>query len=98
MRARVIVTDAPTEAIEAGIQLTRDVLVPAARVREGYRGYVALVDRDSGRSLAITLWEDERTEAASDEASREGREQAAKAFGVTITGVDRYDVPIAELS
>ena len=98
MRARVIVTDAPTETLEAGIQLTRDVLVPAARAREGYRGYVALVDPDSGRSLAITLWEDEATEAASDEASRQGREEAATAFGVTIAGIEKYDVPIAELS
>ena len=98
MRARVIVTDAPTEIIEAGAQMTRDVLVPASRAQEGYRGYVALYDRSSGRSLAITLWEDEGTEVASDDASRERREEAARAFGASIVSVDKYDVAIAELA
>lgn len=98
MRARVIVTDAPEEVLDAGIQLTRDVLVPAARAQDGFRGYIALIDRSSRRSLAITLWEDEPTESASDEASRERREEAAKAFGASIVSVDKYDVPIVEMS
>ena len=98
MRARVIVTDAPSEILEQGAQMTRDVLVPASRAQEGYRGYVALYDRSTGRSLAITLWDDEESEAASDEASRERREEAARAFGASIVGVEKYDVAVAELT
>lgn len=98
MRARVIVTDAPPEILEAGAQLTRDVLVPNARQQEGYRGYIALYDREAESGLAITLWEDEATESASDEAAREGREQAAKAMGATIVSVDKYDVAIADFA
>ena len=98
MRARVIVTDAPAEIIDAGAQMTRDVLVPASRAQEGYRGYIALYDRATGRSLAVTLWEDEESETASDKASRGRREEAAKAFGANIVSVDKYDVAVAELA
>ena len=98
MRARVIVADVPTEVLEPAAQLTRDVLVPAARELEGYRGYVALYDGSTGRTLAITLWEDERTEEASDEASRVRREESAKAVGATVISVDKYDVAVAEVT
>ena len=45
----------------------------------------------------MTLWEDETTELASDEASREAREQLAQAFGAEVT-VKKYDVAAAELT
>ena len=95
MRARLIRTEASPEVIEAGIQLTRDVLVPAARQREGFRGYIGLVDAEQGVGLAVTLWEDDQTELASDEASRPAREQLAESFGAKIS-VEKYDVPLIE--
>ena len=97
MRARLIRTEAPPEVIEAGIQMTKDALVPAAREREGFRGYIGLVDAEQGLGLAITLWEDEQTEQASDEASRASREQLAESFGAKVS-VEKYDVAITELA
>lgn len=98
MRARVIVTQAPGEVLDAGVRFTRDVLVPAARQQEGYRGYVALYDHSTGHAMAVTLWENEHAETDSDEAARAGREEAAKAFGATIVSVDKYDVAFAEVT
>ena len=97
MRARLITTKASPEVVEAGIQLTKDVLVPAARQQEGFRGYIGIYDAPSGTGMALTLWEDERTEEASDEALRPNREQFAEAFGADMR-VDKYDVAVAELA
>lgn len=97
MRARVIETKASPEVVEAGIQVTKDVLVPNARAQEGFRGYIALYDSAAGIGFAVTLWEDERTEMASDEAARPGREQLAASFGAEVA-VKKYDVAVVELA
>ena len=95
MKARIILTRADASLLEAGAEYTREVLVPAAREHEGYRGYVALFDPARGLGMAVTLWEDERTEMLSDDAIRESREQAARDFGVE-QWVEKYDVVIAD--
>lgn len=96
MRARLIRTEASPEVMEAGIQITKDVLVPAAKEREGFRGYIALVDAERGVGLAVTLWEDDETELASDEASRPLREQIAESVGAKVS-VEKYDVAVSEI-
>lgn len=96
MRARVIFSTASPEVVERGAQLTRDVLVANARLQPGYRGYIALYDADRGVGTAVTLWQDEATEEASDEALRPAREQFAAAFGADVR-VEKYDVAVAEL-
>lgn len=95
MKARIIYTRAEPSLVQAGVDYTRAVLVPAAREHEGYRGYIALYDEDRGIGMAVTLWEDERTEQLSDDAIRPAREQAARDFGVE-QWVEKYDVGIAE--
>lgn len=96
MRARLIRTEASRDVVEAGIQITKEVLVPAARERDGFRGYIALYDADRGLGLAVTFWEDEQTEQASDDASRASREQLAQSLGAKVS-VEKYDVALAEL-
>lgn len=45
--------------------------------------------------MAVTLWEDDRTEKLSDDAIRPSREQAARDFGVE-QWVEKYEVAIAD--
>ena len=96
MRARVIITKASPEVVQGAIDLTRDVLVPNARQQEGYRGYIAVYDTERGVGQAITLWEDEATEMASDEALKPAREQFAAAFDAELR-VEKWDVAVAEV-
>lgn len=96
MKARAIITTASPDVVEGGIQLTRDVLVPNARQQEGYRGYIGLYDAERGVGTAITLWEDEGAEEASDEALRPAREQFAAMFEADVR-VEKYDVAVAEV-
>lgn len=95
MRARVIITSGDPSLAEGFAQLTRDVLVPSSQQQPGYRGYVAFVDAD-GTATAVTLWEDEAAEEASDATLREAREGFAKAFGVDLRVV-KADVAFAEV-
>jgi quinol monooxygenase YgiN len=37
----------------------REQTVPAAQQQEGFKGYIVLVDRSTGKGLTITLWEEE---------------------------------------
>lgn len=97
VRARVITSRADPGLIEGWIDLTRETLVAASKAREGYVGYLAFYDRESGESVAVTLWKDERTEAASDEAAAPSREAFAQAVGADLK-VDHYDVAVLDVA
>lgn len=91
MRARVITSKADPDLTDQWVELTRDVLVTASKAQEGYRGYIALYQREEGRAMAVTLWEDESSERASDAASAPSRNAFADAVGAEMT-VDVYEV------
>jgi hypothetical protein len=96
MRARVVSTKADPSLTDQWAQLTRDVLIPAAKGRDGYAGYVAFYQRESGTTVAVTLWEDEETEKASDLASAPSRQAFADSVGAEIR-VDYYDVAVVDV-
>ena len=96
MRARVITTKADPSLMDQWIETTRSLLVETSKAREGYAGYIAFYDRESGEAVAVTLWDDERAEAASDEASAPSRQAFADAVGAELR-VDRYDVAVVDV-
>ncbi len=97
MRARVITSKADPALTDQWVELTRDVLVAASQSQEGYRGYVALYQREEGRAMAVTLWEDESSERASGEASAPSRHAFAEAAGAEMS-VDVYEVAIIDIA
>ena len=65
MLARLHTIDATPEQYEAGLLIVRDDLLPWARESSGFCGAIGLVDRDTGKSLLLTLWSDEEARTAS---------------------------------
>ena len=65
------------EAIE---QVKRDVL-PVLEQADGFKGFTLHVDRSSGSMVGLSYWESEEAMQASEEAVRQGREDAAKTAG-----------------
>lgn len=63
----------------------------------GFRGVISMVDRTSGDSLAVTLWESEEAMRASEEQANQMRQQMAQAAGDEIRGVERYEVDLFHL-
>lgn len=96
MLARVITTKAAPSLMDQWIETTRTLLVETSKAREGYAGYIALYDRESGEAVAVTLWDDERTQAASDEASAPSRQAFADAVGAELR-VDHYEVAVVDV-
>src|SRR5215208_844901 len=59
MYARITTTHFSPYRIEEAISIVRGQTVPAAQQQTGFKGYLMLVDRRTGKSLTITLWEEE---------------------------------------
>jgi heme-degrading monooxygenase HmoA len=98
MFARVSTFQGPPDQTAEGIRVAREQILPAARLLDGFRGIYLLFDRESGRSLAITLWETAEDMRASEDAALRARTQSAEATGDVIVGVERYEVALQELT
>ncbi len=97
MFARVSTFQGPPDQTAEGIRVAREQILPAARLMEGFRGIYLLFDRESGKSLSITLWETEADMQASEEAASRARRERAEASGETVVGVERYEVALREI-
>lgn len=59
MYARVTTFYIRIEHIEKAMEIYRDSIIPAARKQKGFISGSAFVDRETGKGLAITIWEKE---------------------------------------
>ncbi len=67
-------------------------VVPQVQTQPGFLGLLALVDRKTGGSLAITLWESEQAMRDSEKAADQLREEGAEHTGARVASVERYEV------
>jgi heme-degrading monooxygenase HmoA len=96
MYARVTSLAGSPDDAEAGIEDFRQNVVPFAR--EQGKGSILLVDRETGKALAITLWADEQALRASEERANTLRADAAEEMGATEKpSVERYEVAVFEV-
>jgi hypothetical protein len=64
----------------------------------GCSGVLLMMDPDSGESLSITLWDDDRSMIESREDAAQIRSAAASFSGATVSDVAEYEVALAEIS
>jgi len=62
---------------DEGIRIFDESVVPAARAQKGYRGAYLFADREAGRCVALTFWDDEASAKANEE-NRYYQEQLVK--------------------
>jgi heme-degrading monooxygenase HmoA len=60
----------------------------------GNQGALLLVSPEHGKALTITFWESEAALQATDQQAGQARQQAAGSAGMTITGVEAYEVAL----
>ncbi len=94
MFARVSTFQGSPERVDEGIKIAEEQALPAAKALEGFKGMLMLVDRDAGKSIAVTLWESEEAMNASVEAANKIRGDVASAAGEQIVSVEQYEVAI----
>ena len=70
--------------------------LPQLQKMDGFKGFVALGDRQSGKVLGVTFWESEDALRATEEAVSSVRSGAAEAAGGTLTSVEQYEVFVYE--
>lgn len=96
MFARVNTFKGSSETLEATEREIREEVLPALREVSGSRGLLALVDRETGKSMGITLWATEEDLRASEEAANRIRSRV-EATGEEIQSVERFEVVAFEL-
>ncbi|MDT5304351.1 MAG: hypothetical protein QOE48_14, partial [Mycobacterium sp.] len=93
MYARSTTIQAQPSSIDAGVAHVRDEVMPALTQIDGCVGLSLLVDRESGRCIATTAWENEAAMRASAEQARPVRDQAAQTFGGSPT-IDEWEIAV----
>ena len=59
MYARITTTQFSPYRMDEAIGVIREHALPAVQQQTGFKGYLMLVDRGTGRGITITLWEEE---------------------------------------
>jgi heme-degrading monooxygenase HmoA len=65
---------------------------------DGFKGFIALRDRGSGKLRGVALWESEEALRATDEAAARIRGGVAEATGGEVASVENYEVAVFEVS
>ncbi len=90
MYARVTTTQYSPYRLEEGINIAREHTLPAAQQQSGFKGYLMLVDRSTGKGITITLWEEEGDREITGPNSSYYREEIGKIVPLLV------DAPIVE--
>ncbi|MGE5274775.1 MAG: hypothetical protein ACM3QU_13580 [Verrucomicrobiota bacterium] len=94
MHARVSTLFGSPEQAEAGITDFQENVAPWIK-EHGGRGGILLIDRETGKAMAITLWADEENMRQSEEAANEHRRRVSDEMksGQAAT-VEHYEVAV----
>jgi heme-degrading monooxygenase HmoA len=92
MWARVSTYQGPPENIDEDLRYSKEALLPQARKLAGFGGVYALADRETGRTMSITLWDSEADMWASETEADRLRQDGTEHVGGTIVSVERFEV------
>ena len=66
--------------------------------QDGFKGFIALSDRQSGKVVGVSFWESGQAMQASEEVGDRTRSDSAEAVSGAVVGVERYEVGLFEVS
>ena len=96
MYARLTTIDGLPDRMDDAIRHVQEQTLAQLRQMDGFEGFVALADRQSGKLLGVAFWENEEALRATEEAVSGVRSGVAEAAGGTVAGVERYEVVVFE--
>jgi heme-degrading monooxygenase HmoA len=79
--------DRLTDAVDAFSEAGREV-----EQLDGFVGGYILVDHEDGRTMTVTLWENDAALEDSESAARSARNRAASAVGGSVLSVEKFEV------
>ena len=92
MYARINTFDGSTDRFEHALTYIRELVIPASRQVPGFAGMLSLIDRETGRSMGITLWDSREAMDASEDAVGQIVKMTTQTGQATLVGVERYEV------
>jgi heme-degrading monooxygenase HmoA len=96
MHARVSTIQGAPGKVDDVLRQTQEQTLPQLQKMEGFKGFVALGDRQSGKVLGVAFWESEEALRATEQAVSSVRSGAAEAAGGTLASVEEYEVLVNE--
>ena len=96
MFARVTKFEGSPEQMAEGVRVWREDVMPWLRDATGFRGWVALLDRENEKGLGISFWETEEAMADSASSGASLRDEVATSVGTPMTGTEFYEVVVIE--
>ena len=97
MHARVVHFSGTATDLDRGIAAYREQVLPFAREVTGFRGHTIVVDREAGRAISITLWEDGEAMLAYEETADRFRTLLAETWQTPVVSVESYEVALLDL-
>jgi heme-degrading monooxygenase HmoA len=96
MHARLTTVEAPPDRMDDATRHLQEQVLPQLQQLDGFKGFIALRDRGSGRVRGVAFWESEEALRATDEAAARIRGGVTEATGGTIASVENYEVIVLE--
>jgi hypothetical protein len=97
MHARVTTLEVAADRFDDATRFTQEVL-PQLQQMDGFKGFITLGDRESGRVRGVAFWESEEALHATEEAASRIRGSVAEATGATVASVENCEVSVFEVS
>lgn len=98
MYARVTALEASPDRMDDATRHVRDQVLPQLQQQDGFKGLIALGDRQNGKVIGIAIWESEEALRATEETAARLRGGTPEATGATVAGAENYEVANFEVS
>ena len=95
--ARVSTLGGSPQQIDEGLRYLREEILPTGKDDPGFKGLIALADRNSGKTLSITLWEREEDMRATEQDANQLRSAWSETSGQEVASVESYEVGLFEV-
>ena len=92
MHARVTTIEGSPDRMDAAARHVRERTLPQLRQMDGFEGFVAFGDRQSGRLMGVAFWESEEALRATEQAASGVRGGAVETAGGAVASVEEYEV------
>ncbi len=96
MHARLTTIEGSPDRMDEAARHVQEQTLSQLREMQGFKGFVALGDRNSGRLIGVAFWEDEEALRATEQAVSGVRGGVAEAVGGSVAGVEEYEVFVYE--
>src|SRR3712207_2942558 len=96
MHARLTTIEGVPDKIDDATRHVREQTLSQLQQMDGFKGFVALADSQSGKLLDLAFWEDEEALRATEGAVARVRSGGAEAAGGAVAGVEQYEGVVDE--